>query len=214
MKNNTLQKHTENKQKLNDKLRAVLTYTGWMLTGIFSVVYIIILIIIIFGFHATLRPEDMWLITLLGAFFTFIISMSMMWQGILLAKTVDGVKVVNENYHIAVNKKKKEKKIRTIGFYVAKTAIINLITKAGTVAVLTYAVINFIIQGLNDMMILWLGLSNILLAIGLGMLALLSAYDFYLEQHIPALRIKTDKINQIKPSGVDTTTKETINAKN
>lgn len=213
MLNSSLEERKERKEGINEKIRAVLTYVGWMLSGIFSIVYIIVLLILIFGFRAQISGENILLIASIGAFFTFAITMSLMYQGILLAKNYPAVKAVEDEYFNVINKQKPEKKIKTIKYYLIKTTLSNIFFKAGTVLVTTYAVINFIVMGMQDIMILWLGIANILMATGFGLLTLLSAYDFYLDQHIPALRIKTEKLKS-KPSGVDTTTKETTDAKN
>lgn len=210
----TITEYKEKKEALNIRIRNLLTFLGWILTGLFSVVYIIAVVIIIYGFEVDIEPNDMFLLSALGAGFTFAISMSMMYQGILYAKSNPEVKEVLDKYNAVKFKHiKKIKKIRTINSYIFKQFFINLFTKAGVVALLTYTMIKFIIKGIGDVMILWLGVANILLAVGLGMLSLVSAYDRYIEDHIPAIAEKTAKLT--KPAEVNISQeKEADNAKN
>lgn len=179
---------------MTDKMRKALTYTGWLLSGIFSVVYIIILCIMIFGFSVQISLQKTILMAVLGAVFTFAITMSMVYQGVLFAKDVDNNKEIMKEYYTLTNRRKKEKKIRTINLYMVKKIITTLFVKGGIAFISTFAVINLVINGIGDIMILWLGIANILVAIGLGFIGLVSSYDFYNEQHIPAIRVKIEKI--------------------
>ena len=189
-----LEKQVEKREIMTDKMRKALTYTGWLLSGIFSVVYIIILCIMIFGFSVSITLKNALLTAILGAVFTFAITISMVYQGVLFAKDVDNNKDVMKEYYTLINKRKKEKKIKTINTYMIRKIITTLLFKGGVAFISTFTIINLVFNGIGDIMILWLGISNILVAIGLGFVGLVSSYDFYNEQHIPAVRVKIEKI--------------------
>ena len=189
-----LEKQVEKREIMTDKMRKALTYTGWLLSGIFSVVYIIILCIMIFGFSVSITLKNALLTAILGAVFTFAITISMVYQGVLFAKDVDNNKDVMKQYYTLINRRKKEKKIKTINTYMIRKIITTLLFKGGVAFISTFTIINLVFNGIGDIMILWLGISNILVAIGLGFVGLVSSYDFYNEQHIPAVRVKIEKI--------------------
>ena len=179
---------------MTDKMRRALTYTGWLLSGVFSIVYIIILCIVIFGFRVSLTLQKTLLMAILGAVFTFAITISMVYQGVLFAKDVDDNKEIMKEYYTLTNRRMKEKKIKTINYYMIKKIITTLIVKGGIAFISTFAIINLVFNGIGDIMILWLGIANILVAIGLGFVGLVSSYEFYNEQHIPAIKVKIEKI--------------------
>lgn len=189
-----LEGRVNKREIMTDKMRNALTYTGWLLSGIFSIVYIIILCVIIFGFSVSITLKNALLTAILGALFTFAITISMVYQGVLFAKDVDNNKDVMKQYYTLINRRKREKKIKTINTYMIRKIITTLLFKGGVAFISTFTIINLVFNGIGDIMILWLGISNILVAIGLGFVGLVSSYDFYNEQHIPAVRVKIEKI--------------------
>lgn len=208
--NLTLSQHHEKKEALTERVRKVLNYTGWALTGVFAVVYLILLTIIMFGFSVKISINAMLIIATIGAIFTFAITSSMMYQGILFAKSNKEVNalLVNLSRLKALTRNKKKRPFE-IGTYIATSSIINLLFKSLGVAVMTYCMINFTIIGVKDIMIIWLGVSNVMIAIGFGLISLVSSYDTYVEKYIPTIKVRINELEeQLKPSGVDTTKKE------
>lgn len=208
--NLTLSQHHEKKEALTERVRKVLNYTGWALTGVFAVVYLILLTIIMFGFSVSISINAMLIIATIGAIFTFAITSSMMYQGILFAKSNKEVNalLVNLSRLKALTRNKKKRPFE-IGTYIATSSIINLLFKSLGVAVMTYCMINFTIIGVKDIMIIWLGVSNVMIAIGFGLISLVSSYDTYVEKYIPTIKVRINELEeQLKPSGVDTTKKE------
>lgn len=206
----TLSEHKEKKEALTDRVRKILNYTGWALTGVFAVVYLILLAIVIFGFSVNISFDAMLIIAIIGAVFTFAITSSLMYQGILFAKSNKEVNalLVNLSRLKALTRNKKKRPFE-IGSYIATKTIINLLVKSSGVAVMTYCMINFTIMGVKDIMIMWLGVSNIMIAIGFGLISLVSSYDTYVEKYIPTIKVRINELEeQLKPSGVDTTKKE------
>lgn len=206
----TLSEHKEKKEALTDRVRKILNYTGWALTGVFAVVYLILLAIVIFGFSVNISFDAMLIIAIIGAVFTFAITSSLMYQGILFAKSNKEVNalLVNLSRLKALTRNKKKRPFE-IGSYIATKTIINLLVKSSGIAVMTYCMINFTIMGVKDIMIMWLGVSNIMIAIGFGLISLVSSYDTYVEKYIPTIKVRINELEeQLKPSGVDTTKKE------
>lgn len=208
--NLTISQHHEKKEALTERVRKILNYTGWALTGVFATVYLILLTIIIFGFSVSISINAMLIIAVIGAIFTFAITSSMMYQGILFAKSNKEVNalLVNLSRLKALTRNKKKRPFE-IGAYIATSSIINLLVKSLGVAVMTYCMINFTIIGVKDIMIIWLGVSNVMIAIGFGLISLVSSYDTYVEKYIPTIKVRINELEeQLKPSGVDTTKKE------
>lgn len=191
-----LEKQVGQKKLLTEKLKSFFVYTGWALSGIFGIVYIVLLVILIFGFSVSISIQTMLLLSVLSAVFTFAISVSFMYQGVAFAKDLDDNKAVMNEYRTLMNQKKKEKSIHTISFYMTRDIIVSFIFKGGMVFLSTYAMINFIVEGIGDIMILWLGISNLLMAVGFGMLGLVNSFDDYIEKHIPAIKVKIQKIKE------------------
>ncbi len=206
----TLSEHHEKKEALTDRVRKILNYTGWALTVVFAVVYLILLAIVIFGFSVNISFDAMLIIAIIGAVFTFAITSSLMYQGILFAKSNKEVNalLVNLSRLKALTRNKKKRPFE-IGSYIATKTIINLLVKSSGIAVRTSSMIKFTIIGVKDIMIMWLGVSNIMIAIGFGLISLVSSYDTYVEKYIPTIKVRINELEeQLKPSGVDTTKKE------
>lgn len=204
----TVSEHNEAKEALSEKVRKALNYTGWALSGVFSIVYIILLVIVILGFTARLETGIMLIIAIIGALFTFAISTSMMYQGLLFAKSNPEVNVLLKDIsRLKAMTRKKKEKLYNINTYIIRSTAINLFFKALGIAVMSYCMINFTIMGIKDMMILWLGIANILMATGFGLIGMVSAYDTYIEKYVPTIKVIRGELEEQikKPSGVDTT---------
>ena len=61
---------------------------------------------------------------------------------------------------------------------------------------MTYCMINFTIIGVKDIMIIWLGVSNVMIAIGFGLISLVSSYDTYVEKYIPTIKVRINELEE------------------
>lgn len=191
-----MREYRDRKQVMTDKIRQTLVYTGTILTVVFAIVNIILLAILIVGFQAKLELNQLLFLAIVQAVFSIAIISSLMYQGIAFAKDYEDNKVIMNAWEELSNGRKKEDKIRTISHYVVSSTIKNVLLKGGMVFLTTYSMISIAIMGMNDITILWIGLANILMSVGFGMLSLVGAFDFYIDKHIPAIKVKINKLKE------------------
>lgn len=70
----------------------------------------------------------------------------------------------------------------------------DVLLKATTVAASTYFMISIFTQGNGDMALIGLAFANTFMFISFGILALRGAYQFYTEEHLNAIRERTEQI--------------------
>lgn len=203
IKNMTTEQYKERKQSLNKRIKSVLTYVGTAVAIIFGLVYVGILVILIIGFSAEIDPQQQWLFVGLGGAIGLVIDISLMSQGIALAKNDDECDGVMKAYYEAKNKNTKPKKLHTVTYFIVKHIITTLFSKVLGAVASIYLIVHFVIVGTQDMTLLLLGIANLLMFTGFGIMSLAKAYDYYIEQHIPAIKERTRLLNQT-PVGVRT----------
>lgn len=202
----TIEEYKLKKFGINARIKDVLTYVGAATAIIFGAVYIAVLLVLILGFASNIDPNQQLLFVGLGAAAGFVIDVALMSQGISLAKRHDECDIVMKRYYEAKARHTPRKRPSTINSYIVKHLITTIFTKVMGGAASIYLIVHFVIVGSQDMTLLLLGLANLLMFTGFGIMSLAGAYDFYIEQHIPAIIAKTEKLN--KPDGVHTITKE------
>lgn len=202
----TIEEYKQRKLGINQRIKDILTYVGAATAIIFGAVYIAVLLVLILGFSSNIHPEQQLLFVGLGAAAGLMIDVSLMFQGIALAKRHEECEGIMKRYYEVRNRNAKPREQRTIGFYITKHLITTLFTKVLGGAASIYLIVHFVIVGSQDMTLLLLGLANLLMFGGFGMMSLAGSYDYYIEQHIPAIIAKTDRLN--RPDGVHTVMKE------
>lgn len=171
-----------------DYIRGVLTWVGSLVTVISVIFYIGITVVLVEGFEVEADSNNLLIFSILGAVSGLLIANSLRIQGVALAKSLPEVQELLKRFS-----KQSSIKHRPIGFYMTIHFIFDLFSKALTVGVSTYFVINLFINGLGDDKYIYLAITNTLLFVGFGLIALVKTYDYYLEHHVAYLEQKLKK---------------------
>ena len=190
----------------NEKLINILLYTGIYAAVISGFAYMLVTFVIVQGFETAIDRDKQILFSLLGAAFGMMITFLLRNQGISLAKQLPESEKTMKEYHEALNKTKSIKKLRTIKFYMLFNTIKDLFTKLLTISVSTYFVLYVFMEGNGDYSLFLLALSNLCMFAGFGLIALAKTYNFYIEEHIPAIKeiinkLKLDQVGSVPPEG-------------
>ena len=182
------------KQEKSERIKDILLYVGTVSAIVAGVAYGGVTWTIINGFENALDRDKQLLFAAISAAFGIVISMLLRSQGVSLAKRLPASQTAMKDYYTALNKTKTLKKLRTIKYYMTINTIKDMITKALTIGITTYAIIYMFSEGNGDFALFTLALSNVCMFAGFGLVALSKTYDFYIEQHIPAIIERTKKI--------------------
>lgn len=192
---------------MTTKVRSILVWVGTAGAIISAVAYIVITVVLVLGFETKMKMEQQLLFATIGAVAGISITWMLRAQGIAFAKEDDESKKVMKTYHEALNKTKKIKKLRTITYHVVIRSIIDIFTKVLTVGISTYFMLYIFMEGSGDFGLIGLAVSNLLLFISFGIIALARAYNYYIDEHLPAIISRTNLItNQaglIPPKEID-----------
>ena len=183
-----LDKHKEKKQDFYESIKNALVFTGTALTILAAIAYLVIVYILVFGFTVEVNSNQLIVFLALGALTGVLMNLSLRIQGIAFAKQLEESKeVMNEMTELLG---KSEEKLMPIWVMFLKTILVDIIVKGGSIGLTLYFSIEIVIQGMGDSKYFWLGIVNVLLYLGLGMLSLAKAYDYYIERHIPFMKQK------------------------
>lgn len=186
----------KSKESSTEKIKNILSYTGLVLTITTGVAYLALVYILVEGFKVSVDSNKLLMFVILGAVAGLLMSMSMRTQGPALAKKLPTTQKILDEY--ATQLGQSEKKLRPIGFYLISSAIKDIFTKGVTTVVSLYFSISFIVEGIGDPKYFWLGVINVLLFLGIGFMGLAKSYDYYIENHIPYLQQKIEKMKEEK----------------
>ena len=190
---NKIEKVNSKSEQLNETIKQWLIYVGFASAIISSIAYIFITIVMIRGFTTDLELTNQITFAVIGAVVGVSITVSLIMQGVTFAKKDDEAQRVMSKYYEAINKSKKEKDLKTIGHYLFWAIAKTIVIKGATVAVTSFFVLYIFIEGNGSWALLGLAFANILMFIGFGLVGLSNAYDFYLKQHLPAIKEITRK---------------------
>lgn len=183
---------------MTTKLKNILLWTGAIGALITAIAYIIIMVVMIIGFEQSMQMEQLITVAVLGAVTGFLITLMLRGQGVSLASNEPNSKEVMAEYYKIRNKKKKEKKLHTIAWHVNINAIKDIFTKVITVGATTSLSLYIFLEGSGDFALIGLALVNILMFVAFGIMAMVKAYNFYIEEHIPAIIEITIRIKNTK----------------
>ena len=172
---------------MTNKLKNIMLWTGAIGALITAVAYIVIMVVMIVGFEKSMKMEQLITVAILGAVSGFLITLMLRGQGVALASNEPNSKEIMANYYELRNKKKEQKKLHTIAWHVNINAIKDIFTKVLTVGATTSMSLYIFLEGSGDFGLLGLGFVNILMFIAFGIMALVKAYNFYIEEHLPAI---------------------------
>lgn len=191
---------------MNEKVSNILLWTGAIGAGISGIAYIIIMTVLVVGIESSMAQEQLLLVSILNAIAGLLITFMLRGQGVALASNSNENKKIMDEYRTILNKTKPVQKLRTITWFVGWKSILDIFTKALTVAISTYAMIFIFMEGNGDISLVFLAIANVFLFISFGILALRGAYNFYNNDHISAIKsriqILKDQVGSVPPEGV------------
>ena len=183
---------------MNEKIEKLLLYVGSVGAVISALAYLIIIVVLVIGIQVRMESSQLLVISIAGGLAGLMITNMLRTQGVALAANTEESKEVMNAYHRAINKTKSVKTLRTIKFHMIKELITDILTKVLTIAASTYFMASIFMEGNGDFSLIGLALSNILMFISFGILALRKAYKYYSEEHLAAIRELTNRINKNK----------------
>lgn len=178
---------------------------GYFFAGTSIVAYLAILYIVVFGFEAAVSNEKLAFFLLLGNLAGIMSSIGFRIQGVDNAKNTDEGKKVNKEYSdlLATDK---NVKLRPLWVFHLINTLKDIFTKGLTTFVTLYFTITIIIDGLGDAKYFGLGIANIFMYVGFGLIALSKAYEHYIEREIPRLKQKIIRMKEEQNGNVKTDT--------
>lgn len=179
---------------MNKKLDSILLWVGAAGAVISSIAYITVMVILVMGISVNMQVEQLLLVSIIGGVAGILITVMLRIQGVILASNEEESKQVMKAYRVALNKGKKPRSLKTITWYMNVKLIGDILLKATTIAVSTYFMISIFTQGNGDMALIGLAFANTFMFISFGILALRGAYQFYTEEHLNAIRERTEQI--------------------
>ena len=180
------------KSKFETKIKPVLGYVGMIGAIIMAIAYIIIVLVLIWGF----KVEELLQTTVfacVNAAVGFIIMQFLKVQGVSFAKMLPENKEIIDKYYLT---KTKDKKLRSINYFWTTTVIKDIIIKCATLGATTVGLVYIVIVGSNDYNLLLLAVVNLLMFICFGFLSLVNAYDFFNQRHVPYMIDQLEKANE------------------
>lgn len=177
------------------KFKSIFQFTGFILAGISGVAYLILLFIIINGFESNIGNTSLIVFLVVGAVDGVLINLSLRIQGIDFAKVTDEAKTVLNLYN-GLKGADIETKTMPMWLFMIFNVIKDIIFKGGSIVFTLYFSITIIVEGLGDFTYMYLGIFNVLMYFGFGLLSMSKAYDHYMENEIPRIKIKYEKLKK------------------
>lgn len=179
---------------MNDTLKKFMLWTASIGAALTAVFYLLAIIILVTGIQNTLTQEKQLLFSLMGAVTGMIMMYLLREQGISLAANESESKQIMSEYYKALNKTKKLKQLKMIGYYRVLWLVIDLFTKGVTVMASTMGIIYVFIEGNGDLGLILLATANLFLFTTFGIIGLSKAYDKYINEHLPAVIERTQQL--------------------
>ena len=180
------------KEVFENKVKPILTYVGAIGAILTSCAYIILMIVLIEGFHYEQTKQAV-LFAIVNAIVGLIIANFLKYQGLTFAKELpENEEIVKEYY----STKTKDKKPHSLEYFWITSIIKDIIIKGCTVAISTTVLIYIVIVVSNDWNLMLLALVNLILFICFGLIALNKGYDYYNNTYVNYMKEKIDEANK------------------
>lgn len=173
----------ENENKIDffrEKILPILYYVGFIGAVITSIGYIILVVVLIFGFKVE-KILDTTVFAVVNAGVGFIIMQFLKYQGVTFAELLPENKEILTKYR---STKTKDKKNHSLTYFWVTSVIKDVLVKCLTVAGTSIGLIYIVIEGSNDLSLIWLSIVNLLMFISFGLLALVKAYKYFNNTYI------------------------------
>lgn len=185
---------------MSSKIQNILLWVGTAGAIIFSVAYLIIIMVLINGFEVDMQITQMIGVAILGWVTGTMISVMLRGQGIAFASNDTNSKKVMNDYHKAINKTKTVKQMRTIKWHVLWGTLSDVFIKGATTALSTFFIMYIFIEGNGNWGLLGMAIANLFMFISFGLIAMSKGFDKYMNEHIPVIIEITNKINDERAS--------------
>lgn len=174
------------------KIKPCILYIGAVGALFTTLAYIVIILIMIFGFKATSLSQTI-IFSIVNAVVGLLIMQLLKIQGMDFAKNESQNETILKKYNTT---RVKKKTTHSLGWYWFFSSIKDILIKGLGIMVSTGGLIYIVVIGSQDYNLLLLALVNILMFICFGLLALVNAYDFFNEKYIPYLVEKLEEADQ------------------
>lgn len=178
------------------KIKNILLWVGTIGAVITGIAYLLTIIVLIIGLESNLNVQQMLLVSILGGLAGLSITFMLRGQGIAFAKSEPGSKEIMQAYYRALNKFKKPKNLHTIKWLLVTQTIKDIVVKASSIVATTYFSIYIIIEGSGDVGLIGIAVSSLLMFVCFGVIAMAKAYDYYLEEHLEAVKQLTETLER------------------
>lgn len=195
--NKDIQKTTD---FFKEKILPILHYVGLIGALISSVGYIILVIVLIFGFKAEAILKTT-VFAGVSAGVGFIIMQFLKYQGITFAELIPENAAILKRYREA---KTKDKTNHSLKYFWITSVIKDICFKCFSLALTTIGLIYIVIQGSKDFNLVWLAIVNLLMFVSFGLLALVKAYNNFNNNYIEYVK------EQLKEGEQDNGSKENL----
>ena len=178
-----------------EKWKDFLTYTGIAMAIISAIVYLIVVFILINGFEVDYSKEEIISFLLLGAATGVMINIAMRIQGLDLARLTKKAKEVQAKLN-DLTAKSKETKLRPLWAMHLINTIRDIIFKGGTITLTMYFAISISYKGLGEQKYMLLAFANVFMYLGLSLITMNKAYDYYIDKNIPYMEKQIFKLEE------------------
>ena len=187
---------------MTSKIKSLLLWVGTAGAIISAVAYIATILVLVVGFEKQMELNQIITIAVLGAVAGLSITVMLRSQGVAFAKAEPGSKEIMKEYYKSINRHKKRKSLHTIKWHVTWSTIKDIVFKASSVAASTFFAIYIFIDGSGDFGLLGLAAANLSMFTCFGILSMSKAYDYYLEEHLEAIKELTKQNNETRPASI------------
>jgi len=184
----------ESKPKFTQKLKEQLVFFGFWSAIISGVAYLLITIVLIVGISSDTEIEQQITFALLGVIVGLLINFQLGTQGIMLAQKEPESQIAMKAYRITLNKTKSIKQLRSITYYLVVLTIFDVIIKGSTVGFATYYSFKIATIGNGNWILILFAIANLGMFTGFGLRRLAKLYDKYVDEHVPTMIAKTEKL--------------------
>ena len=169
------------------KIKPVLMYVGTIGAVLSAIAYIIIIITMIFGLTVEASIKDTVIFACVNAVIGFVIMQFLKIQGITFAKNIPENQDILKQWR-DLNPNKGNKKKHSLKYFWVSSVVKDVLTRALLIVITTICIIYLVIKGTHDYTYLLLMVVNLLMFACFGLISLVNANDFYIEQHIPYIQ--------------------------
>jgi hypothetical protein len=173
------------------KIKPALLWTGTAVASIMAIAYVIVVFVLVEGFKAeTLLNTTIF--SVVTAIIGFCIMQMLKIQGKTFAENLPENKEIVKKYNLSKSKPKL-KKLKSMNWFWLWSIISDVLTRCLMLALMSIGMVYIMVEGSGYYNLILLAVVNLLMFAGFGLLSLVSAYDYYNDNHIPYLLQKIEE---------------------